>query len=150
VHIILGLRRLFCQAKANLRRLVAYDEQQEHLINVNAQWENEATDSTKDPTSVYNSLVVKHQQDAQEQLINNFATQHQINTTLNVCRKDIEQNCFELEQIYDGRFDCEYEPIRQYYILFDDLRFDSSIINVKHDFVNDLYAFTCLRYRDIE
>ncbi len=120
------------------------------MINVITQWEKEATDSTKDPTSVCNSLVVKGHEDAQEQLINNFATQHQTNAALNMCRNDIEQICFELEQIYDGKFDCEYEPIREYYILFDDLRFDPSIINVKHDFVNDLYAFTCLRYRDIE
>jgi hypothetical protein len=120
------------------------------LINVIAQWEKEETGSTNDPTSVYNSLVVKSHQDAQEQLINNFATKHQTNAALNVCRKDIEQICFELEQIYDGKFDCKYGPIREYYILFDDLRFDPSIINIKHDFVNDLYVFTCLRYGDIE
>jgi hypothetical protein len=120
------------------------------LINIITQWENEENGSAKDPTSVYNILVVKNQQDAQEQLMNNFDTQCQINASLNVCRKDIEQICFELEQIYDGRFDCEYESIREYYILFDDLRFDPSIINVKHDFVNDLYIFTCHRYRDIE
>ena len=83
-------------------------------------------------------------------MINNFSTQDQLSVALNVCRKDIEQICFELEQIYNGRFDIEYEPIREYYILFDDLRFDPSIVNVKHDFLNELYAFTCLRYRCID
>ncbi|CAF4128236.1 unnamed protein product, partial [Rotaria sordida] len=91
-----------------------------------------------------------NKQDAQEQLTKNFATQRQINVALNVCQKDIEQICFELEQIYDGRFDRGYEPIREYYVLLDNLRFDPTVIDVQHDFINNLCAFTCRRYGNID
>ncbi|CAF3199107.1 unnamed protein product [Rotaria sp. Silwood2] len=144
------LQRLFVQAKANLRRLVSFREQQEHLMSVIGQWEAEEIRYVSDPTSDLYILARISKLDAQEQLTKNFTTQHHINVSLTICRKDIEQICFELEQIYDGRFDRECEPIREYYILLDNLRFDSTVIDVKHDFINDLYAFTCLRFGNIE
>ncbi|CAF0875166.1 unnamed protein product [Didymodactylos carnosus] len=144
------LRRLFCQAKVDLRRLVTFHEQEEHLISVIARWEAEEIGYEDDPTSNHYIQAVRNKQGAEEKLTKHFATQHYTEVALNVCRKDIEQICFELKQIYDGRFDYEYEPLREYYILFDDLRFDPSISDAKHDFVNDLYAFTCLHFRDIE
>ena len=119
------------------------------MTNTIRQWESEGVRYAHDPTSDLYVLARTNKLDAQEQLTKNFSIQHQINVALNVCRKDIEQICFEFEQIY-GTFDREYEPVHDYYILFDDLRFDSTVIDVPHDFINDLYVFTCLRYGNVE
>jgi hypothetical protein len=148
--MISALRRLFCQGKANLRRLASFREQEEHLISIIGQWEAEEIVYADEPLSDHYILAGINKQDAQEKLTKNVDTQCQINVTLNLCRTDIEQNCLELEQIYDGRFHREHEPVREYYILFDNLRFDSTVIDVKNDFINDLYEFTCSRFGDIE
>ncbi len=52
--------------------------------------------------------------------------------------------------MYDGHFSRQYESVREYYILLDDLRFDSSINSIKHSFIEDLDAFTNCRYGNIE
>ncbi|CAF1398568.1 unnamed protein product [Adineta steineri] len=147
---LLVLRRLFCQGKANLRRLVSFGEQQEHLIGIIRRWESEETTYASNPSSDNYILAKTSKIDAEEELTKTFSVQHQINVALNVCRKDIEQICFEIEQIYNGRFDRQYEPVREYYILLDNLRFDSTVIDVQHNFINDLYEFTCLRYGNVE
>ncbi|CAF3728753.1 unnamed protein product [Rotaria sordida] len=144
------LRRLFCQGKADLYRLKSFREQERHLISVIGQWEAEEIAYADDHSSDHYILAVTNKQDAQEQLTKNFATQRQINVALNVCQKDIEQICFELEQIYDGRFDRGYESIREYYVLLDNLRFDPTVIDVQHDFISNLCAFTCRRYGNID
>ncbi|CAF1374053.1 unnamed protein product [Adineta ricciae] len=141
---LLTLRRLFGQAKANLRRLESFREQQEHLIYMLGQWEAEEIVYADDPSSDHFILARTNKQDAEEELAKNVTTQHQIDVALNVCRGDIEQICYELGQIYNGKLD------REYYILFDNLRFDSTIANVKHSFLNDLYKFTCHHFGDID
>ena len=144
------LRRLFCRAKADLGRLASFHEQEEHLIKVIGQWEAEEIAYVDVSSSDHYITAVSNRRDAQKQLNDNFIGQSQVKTALNVCRKDIEQICYEFEQIYDGELDYDNGPIREYYILFDDLRFDPNITDVKHDFINDLYTFTCLHFGYIE
>jgi hypothetical protein len=144
------LRRLFCQGKVNLRRLLTFREQEEHLMNISTQWEAEEIGYANDSTSKHYLRAVRNKQKAQKQLTDNFDQQHQINIDLDLCQKEIKQICFELEKIYDGKFDCKYESIREYYLLLDDLRFDPSIMDIKHDFINDLYAFTIHHFDDID
>jgi hypothetical protein len=141
---------LFVQAKANLRRLVSFREQQKHLMSIIGQWEAEETRYAGNPTSDLYILARTSKLDVQEQLTKNLTTQHQINVSLNVQRKDIEQICFEIEQIYNGVFDRVYESVREYYNLLDSLRFDSTVHDVEHDFINELYLFTCLRFGNVE
>ncbi|CAF1449537.1 unnamed protein product [Adineta ricciae] len=141
---LLVLRRLFCQAKANLRRLESFREQQEYLIHMLGQWEAEEIAYADEPSSDHYIVAGTNKQDAEEQLAKNLATEDQIDVALNVGRRDIEQICYELGQIYGGKLD------REYYILFDNMRFDSTIIDVKHSFLNDLYEFTCCRFGGIE
>lgn len=118
------------------------------MTSIIEQWEAQEIAYEDDPTSDFYTLAVQHKQDAQEQLMMNLETKHSTCIALNVCRKDIEQICFELEQIYHGKFDREHEHTREYYILFDDLCSDPTIHHVKHNFLNDLYTFTSLRYSD--
>ncbi len=110
------------------------NEHKENLISITKHWKAEKI----------------NKEDTEEELSKTLSTQRYVEAALDVHRRDIEQICYELEQIYDGNFDRQYESVRQYYILLDDLRYDPSISNVKHSFIKDLYTFTDRRYGDIE
>jgi hypothetical protein len=133
--IHLELRRLFFQVKIDLRRLITLNEHKEHLLNIIQHWKTQEIDNRENP---------------EDELSKTLSTQRYIEASLDVHRRDIEQICYELEQIYHGNFNRQYESVREYYILLDDLRFDPSINNVKHSFIKDLYSFTDRRYGDIE
>ncbi|CAF0720542.1 unnamed protein product [Adineta steineri] len=133
--------------KVNLHRLATFREEEDHLINIIEQWEEK---KVAYGTSKHYRLASTNKQNAQEQLEENSRRQRETTIILNVYEKEIEQVCFELEQIYGGQFDRQHQSIREYYILFDDLRFDSTILNVEHDFLNDLYSFTYIRYGQID
>jgi DNA-binding FadR family transcriptional regulator len=137
----LALKRLFFQAKVDLHRLITFSKHQEYLMSIIEQCKARYED---DSTS---NQAVK---DTENELSENVHTQRYVEAALDVHRRDIEQICYELEQIYDGKFDKKYESIREYYILLDDLRFDHTMNNVKHSFINDLYTFTYLRFGNIE
>jgi hypothetical protein len=135
---------LFFEAKSDLHRLIALNEHKQYLTSIIEQWKAQKIDFM----SNHYIEVVKNIKDTEELLSENLITQRYVEAALNVHRKDIEQICYELEQIYDGKFDDKYESVREYYILLDELRFDDSITNAKHSFINDLYKFTRLRYHN--
>jgi hypothetical protein len=137
---------LFFEAKSDLHRLITLNEHKQYLTSIIEQWKTQKIDYEDDSMSNHHIEVVKNIKDTEELLSENLITQRYVEAALNVHRKDIEQICYELEQIYDGKFDNKYESVREYYILLDELRFDTSINNVKHSFINDLYKFTRLRY----
>ena len=72
----------------------------------------------------------------------NLSQQRWLNVSLNQYRKDIEQICYELKQIYKWEFNRQYEACREYFNLLDDLRFDSSIELVAKNFLRDLLDYT--------
>lgn len=148
--INLALRRLFFQAKSDLHRLMTLSEHKDCLLSIIEQWKAQEIAYEDDSMSNDYILAVQNKEDTEKQLSKTVVTQRYVEAALDVHRRDIEQICYELEQIYDGKFDDKYKSIREYYILLDDLRFDSSINNVKHSFINDLYIFTRLRYRHIQ
>jgi len=124
------------------------NEHKQYLTSIIEQWKAQKIDYENDSMSNHYIEMVKNIKDTEELLSENLITQRYVEAALNVHRKDIEQICYELEQIYDGKFDDKYESVREYYILLDELRFDDSITNAKHSFINDLYKFTRLRYHN--
>lgn len=148
----LALRRLFCQAKVHLRQLIALAEQAEHLTSMLEQWHAEKTVYRDDHRSRHYQLAARSQCEAQEQLVQNSSKQHYTAVRLDQCRRDIEQACYELKQIYDydEQLDARFAPVREYLALFDDLRFDPSVSDAKNDFLNDLYVFNVQHFRDVE
>lgn len=137
-YLNLVLQHLFYQAKANLRRLIIFQEQEEKLSFIIEQQEAQEITYKDEPTSNFYKQAIQHKQDVQNQLMINLETKHNIHHALDICCKDIEQ-------IYHGKFYRQCEHIREYFILFEDLCSDSTIDNVKHDFLNNLYIFTYLR-----
>ena len=132
----LELRRLFFQVKTDLRRLVTLNEHKESLLFIIQCWKSQQE--------------IDSGEYAEDELSKALSTQRYTEAALDVHRRDIEQICYELEQMYDGDFNHQYEPVREYYILLDDLRFDSSINNTKNSFIEDLCDFTNRRYGNIE
>ena len=138
------LRRLFCQAKVDLRQWTTLCEQEESSLSVIERWEAEEIGNTDDSASTHYQLAVQNKREAQSQLTQSFTDRNRIDLSLKQCRQDIEQIIYELEQIFNGSFNSQNESIQEFSYLFDDLRFDPNINTVQHDFLNDLYVFICL------
>ncbi|UJR17943.1 hypothetical protein I4U23_004842 [Adineta vaga] len=132
------LQRLFCEAKFSLRQLSALNEQKEHYNNIIESWHAEEIGYEDNPTSNHYQLAIRNKESIQKQISENVIKQRSTSVVLDRCRKDIEQTCYELEQIYNEKFDSQLELVREYSKLFDDLRYDSLIKNVRRDFLNDL------------
>ena len=75
-------------------------------------------------------LITLAEHDVEDQLATNLAEQDAI-------REALDQYCEQIERIC-----VQLESSREFFILFDELRFDASISNAKHDFLNRLYLFT--------
>lgn len=116
--------------------------EEEQLYFLVEQWHSEQIGHQDNSTSEHYQSSTKNRNNSQRQLDENFSQQYWLSISLNQHRKDLEQTVYELKQIFRYQFTREHDVCREYFILLDDLRFDSSIENVKHSFVNDLILFT--------
>ena len=119
-------------------------KQEEHLNSVIEYWYNQENAYKNHSTSTTYQSVSDNKEDAERELQGVLSQRRWLNVSLDQYRKDIEQTCYELKQIYRGEFDRKCEACREYFILFDNLRFDSSIETVQNDFLHDLFVFTRL------
>ncbi|CAF4573062.1 unnamed protein product [Rotaria sp. Silwood2] len=123
------LRRLFCRCKMDLHQLAIYQKQARQILYFIEYWEDEEIRHKNEPHYRGYRLVTRNKDKALEDLKVNQDSQDSATISLNRCRRNIEQICYELEQIYGRRLGSDYKAVREYYELCDDLQFDESSEN---------------------